>query len=146
MISVLRSLSQAWPASLSFDSLLEQVRPSITKADDDAEARNALLTALETLFRINVLRYTLEASPYDQAESSQPSAPALIPGLSHLYQQRKDSSFGIGMFNLWHDTTNLQLKDAEAIVLTHIDGSNSRKQLATLLRDALPWNRSKRGW
>lgn len=34
-------------------------------------------------------------------------------------------------------TINLLLKKAEAFLLPHINGSNSRKQLATLLRDAL---------
>ncbi|WP_417276719.1 hypothetical protein [Castellaniella sp.] len=38
---------------------------------------------------------------------------------------------------MWHETINLQLKDAEAFILSYIDGQHSRKQLATQLRDAL---------
>ncbi len=137
VISMLRALSQAWPASLSFDTLLEHVRPSLPDAEDETAARAVLLSALQTLFRLNMLRYSLEACPYDQQDNTQQNQATLLPGVSHLYQQRQDPNFGIGLFNLWHDSANIQLKEAEAFVLRHIDGNSSRKELATLLHDAL---------
>ncbi|WP_397474212.1 methyltransferase regulatory domain-containing protein [Pusillimonas sp.] len=157
VIGIVQALSGAWPASLSFDTLLARVQPGLPEAGDDAAARNVVLNALQTLFRLNSLRYAFEASPYEQAESvvspgelkgseadaSQAAgaagqgAPQLIQGMAHIHQQRQDPAFGVGMYNLWHDSINLKLKEAEAFLLPHIDGSRSRKQLATLLRDAL---------
>ncbi|WJJ93293.1 class I SAM-dependent methyltransferase [Neopusillimonas aromaticivorans] len=137
VLAVVRSLSAAWPASLSFDSLLERVRPELTGVQDDAAARKKVLDAVQTLFRLNSLRYTLEASPYDAADATGQDTPALIPGFAHVHQRRADPEFGVGTFNLWHDTINIRFQDAEALVLKHIDGQRTRKQLATVLRDAL---------
>ncbi|WJJ93298.1 class I SAM-dependent methyltransferase [Neopusillimonas aromaticivorans] len=137
VLAVVRSLSAAWPASLSFDSLLERVRPELTGVQDDAAARKKVLDAVQTLFRLNSLRYTLEASPYDAADATGQDTPVLIPGFAHVHQRRVDPEFGVGTFNLWHDTINIRFQDAEALVLKHIDGQRSRKQLATVLRDAL---------
>ncbi|MGE4336238.1 MAG: methyltransferase regulatory domain-containing protein [Pigmentiphaga sp.] len=137
VIAMVRTLSDAWPASLPFDDLLARVQPGLAVAHDDAASRKAVLDALQTLFRLNSLRYTLEPSPYDAQAVTEPGAPAVIPGTAYLFERRQDPAFGVGMFNLWHDTVGIQLKDAEAFVLRHIDGTNSRKQLATLLRDAL---------
>lgn len=140
VMAVVRVLSAAWPTSLDFDSLLEQVRPDFTGVDDDAAARQKLLDTLQTLFRLNSLRYTLDPSPYDgPGAGDAPAAPALIPGFAHLYQQQAEPGFGIGTYNLWHDTVNLRLHEAEALVLRHIDGRRSRRQLASVLRDA--WSR-----
>lgn len=149
VIALLETLTQAWPASLDFSTLLARVRPSLPQADDDATVRKTVLQALQTLFRLNSLRYTLETSPYDGADAetaASPSgttglakheAPALIPGAADIFRERQDPLFGISMYNLWHDSTNLQLKEAEAFLLPYIDGTHSRRQLATLLRDAL---------
>lgn len=141
VIAVVKTLTQAWPTSLTFDTLLTQVRPNlpIEQAQDETAARKAVLGTLETLFRLKSLVYTLEPSPYDTAVAVKVSndAPILIPGMAHIYQERQDPAFGVGNFNLWHETVNLQLKKAEAWLLPHINGGNSRKQLATLLRDAL---------
>lgn len=137
VLAIVKALTQAWPASLSFDALLHQVTPNLPQANDPAEARAAVLKALQTLFRLNSLRYTFEPSPYESSDASTPANPSLIPGAAHLFEQKQNPDFGIGMYNLWHDSANLQLKEAEAFVLSHINGTNSRKQLATLLRDAL---------
>lgn len=137
VIAVIQALSAAWPASMDMDTLVAQARAGLApeQAQDDAAARKAVLAALQTLFRLNSLRFTLEPTPYDAAASG--DAPALIPGMAHIFQQRQDPAFGVGNFNLWHDTVNLLFKEAEAFLLPHINGGNSRKQLATLLRDAL---------
>ena len=58
-------------------------------------------------------------------------------GFAYIRERRADLEFGVGTFNLWHDSINIRLHEAEALVLKHIDGQRSRKQLATVLRDAL---------
>lgn len=140
VLAVIQALSRAWPASLDFDSLVEAAKAgqSPGQTEDDAAARKAVLGALQTLFRLNSLRYTREASPYETgALASQSDAPTLIPGFAHILEKRKDPGFGVGTYNLWHDSVNLRFQEAEAWLLPHINGANSRKQLATLLRDAL---------
>lgn len=137
VLSVVRALSEVWPASLDFDSLLARVHPELPDVQGDAAARKTVLEALQTLFRFNSLRYTLEPSPYDIVDNGDQKIPTLIPGFTHMYQQRSDPGFGIGNFNLWHDTINVSLKEAEAFVLRNIEGQRNRKQLVTLLRDAL---------
>lgn len=137
VIAVIQTLSEAWPTSLDFDTLLAGVQSRLAPMDGDT-ARKKTLEALQTLFRLNSLRYAFEPTPYEAADGDQKDAnPALIPGVAYLFQQKKDPAFGVGMFNLWHDSINIQLKEAEAFILPQIDGRNSRKQLATLLRDAL---------
>lgn len=70
-------------------------------------------------------------------EFSKDAHPRLITGVLWLYEQKQNPEFGVGVFNLWHDSVNIRLVDAEAWLLPYIDGTNSRKQLVTLLRDAL---------
>lgn len=137
VLAVVRALSAVWPASLDFDSILERVRPELTAVEDNAAARKKVLDALQTLFRLNSLRYTLEPSPYDADGVAKQDIPALIPGFAHIHLRRVDPEFGVGTFNLWHDSINVRLHEAEAFVLKSIDGQRSRRQLATLLRDAL---------
>lgn len=137
VMAVVRSLSQVWPASLDFDSLLERVRPELAGVEDDSAARKKLLNTLKTLFRLNNLRYTLEPAPYDTPDAGVNGVPALISGFTLIQERRADLEFGIGTFNLWHDSINIRLHEADALVLKHINGQRSRKQLATMLRDAL---------
>lgn len=137
VVAVVHALNDAWPASLDFNTLLERVRPKLPGAEDDATAREKLLKALQALFRLNSLRYTLEPAPYDAVDTGLNDAPALIPGFAVIQERRIDLEFGVGTFNLWHDSINIRLHEAEALILKHIDGQRNRKQLATLLRDAL---------
>lgn len=137
VLAAVRALSEVWPNSMDFDTLVAKVQPQLLNAPDEAKAREQVLKALQILFRLNSLRYTLEPSPYERSEKGNQKAPVLIPGFAHILQQRNDSTFGIGNFNLWHDTINISLKEAEFFVLHHIDGQCNRKQLSVLLRDAL---------
>lgn len=156
VLGIVETLSAAWPASLDFDTLLERVQPGLPKASDDAAARTTVLKALQTLFRLNSLRYAFEGSPYESAAgladaqgsgaaaaeaggaaATAQGGPRLIPGMAHIYKQREDPAFGVGTYNLWHDSVNVKLKEAEAFLLPYINGSHTRKQLATMLRDAL---------
>ncbi|MBQ0217302.1 class I SAM-dependent methyltransferase [Alcaligenes faecalis] len=139
VLAVIQAVTHAWPASVGFDALLEQVRSQLPseQAQSEGEARKAVLSAVQTLFRLNSLRYTLEPSPYDATEPSKNDVLALVPGFRHVLEQGKDPVFGVGAYNLWHESARLQLQEAEAWILLRINGKSSRKQLATLLRDAL---------
>lgn len=137
VLATINALTDAWPRSLSFDELHNAISTSLPSAQDDTARRTALQNALQTLFRLNTLRYTLEASPYDQDTDTPSHNPALLGTAHLLYERRKDPSFGVGLHNLWHETINIQLKDAEAFLMPYINGEHTRKQLATLLRDAL---------
>lgn len=133
VIEMVKALSSAWPHSLDFDALCAAVQAG---ADQEAaDVRKATLGALQTLFRLNILRYVFEPVPYDLIAPE--ATPELIRGASYLQQRRQEPGFGIGLCNLWHESVNVQLKDAETYVLPYIDGHHTRKQLATLLRDAL---------
>jgi len=139
VIAIVRVLTNAWPASIDFETLCERVQTALAcsaLAQSAASDRQAVLTALQTLFRLNSLRYTFERVPYDRP-AQRLEGPCLLAGSADLFRMRQDPTFGVGNFNLWHDTVNLRLAEAEAFLLPHIDGSHSRRQLATLLRDAL---------
>lgn len=136
VIALIEALSQAWPASVDFNGLAAQVSSRLPQAGAEDQVRQAVLKTLQTLFRLNCLRYGLEASPYDTLPSPR-DFPHLVPGLAHMFSQQQDPAFGMGMFNLWHDTVQIQLSEAEAYLLPHIDGGHSRKQLSASLREAL---------
>ena len=138
VLALIPELSRRWPASAAAEELFEAARPALP--GDDQTAHKALQGALQTLFRLNMLRYTLDPSPYDAdvaGAKDETDTPRLIPGFQVVFEARHDPGFGVGTFNLWHETVNLQLKEAEAWLLPRIDGRHSRKQLATQLRDAL---------
>ncbi len=134
IIAVAKALSDAWPATLPFGDLVSKVRALGLVEGDESVLEQEVQKALETLFKLNQLRFSLGDGPYD---GSHGDAPALIPGFMHLHEASKDPAFGVGRFNLWHDGAKLQLKDAEAFILPHIDGTNTLAQLRTRLRDAL---------
>ncbi|MCX5590640.1 methyltransferase regulatory domain-containing protein [Alcaligenes endophyticus] len=136
VLAVIRCLSQVWPRSLTVDELVIACSPTLPELDAEG-VRQQVLAALHTLFKLNSLRYTLAPSPYDKADYAKGEHPRLIPGVQWLYKQKQDPAFGVGMFNLWHDSVNIRLAQAEAWLLPYIDGTHSRKQLASLLRDAL---------
>ncbi|HEY9280508.1 MAG TPA: class I SAM-dependent methyltransferase [Eoetvoesiella sp.] len=134
VIAVANALSQAWPVAVSFNDLVSHVQAQGVLAGDSSDVEKAVQEALDTLFKLNQLRFSLDAGPY---ANSQSTAPQLIPGLAYLIQQNKDSASGVGRFSLWHDGINIQLKEAESFLLPHINGKNTENQLRALLRDVL---------
>lgn len=136
VLAVISVVSDVWPDSLTFNELVAKVDAAGTVPGDDEDVQKAVVNALETLFRLHQLRYSLEASPY-VGKLADASKPALIPGLAHLQTASQQEGFGIGRFNLWHEVVNLQLKDAEAFILPYIDGTHTLLELRTRLRDAL---------
>lgn len=141
VIGIFHALTRAWPATLSVQELVEHTQAALDNPADHDTATKNVVESLKILFRLNCLRFALEQSPYDASGTdntpSNSKQPELIPGLAHLVQQRRNTAFGIGLFNLWHESVNIQLKEAESFLLPNMNGSLTRKQLATLLRDAL---------
>lgn len=80
--AVLRMASQP-----RFDALLAATRAGRADLADEDAARKAVLEALQTLFRLNVLRYGYEPSAYDSHQPADtPSHPKLIPSTAYLQQ------------------------------------------------------------
>ncbi|NYT66498.1 methyltransferase regulatory domain-containing protein [Alcaligenaceae bacterium] len=136
VLAVLKVVTATWPKAVSFEYLLSEVQADGTLTGDVVSIQKQLVNALNTLFRLNQLRYSLDAGPYADKQTDV-SKPAIIPGLAYLQEASKDAGFGVGRFNLWHDVTNLALKDPEAFILPYINGSNTVAELRTRLRDAL---------
>lgn len=134
VVSVVDALTKAWPASVLFSDLVSTVLGQGSLGGDAAVVEKAVQEALESLFKLNQLRVSLESTPYDGLPTD---APRLIPGFAYLHKQGQDAAYGVGQFNLWHDGAKVQLKEAEAFLLPYIDGNNTAAQLRTRLRDAL---------
>lgn len=132
IVSVVTALSQAWPTTLSFNELVLEMQSHGIPDRDTAE--KAVQEALATLYKLNQLRFSMGAGPYDGERSEMPS---LIPAFAYFAERGNDPSFNVGQFSLWHDVVNLQLREAEAFLLPLIDGSNTIPQLRIRLRDAL---------
>lgn len=135
VIAVLEALTRAWPASLDMDALLIRTRKK-TGIKDAATHANSVHKALETLFKMGMLYISADATPYDTAPEAD-NIGRLIPSFAYLSEQSKNTSFGVGRFNLWHDTVNIRLTEAEALVFSHMGENHTDVQLRTLLRDAL---------
>ncbi|AFI89899.1 methyltransferase domain-containing protein [Pectobacterium parmentieri] len=137
ILAVIQSLTEVWPATLDIDILATKVK-EILHSGDDIDMRKAVLTSLQLLFRLNQLRYTLDTGPYDHYDKTAAMAkPKLVASLAYLVAKRHEQGLGIKIHNLWHETVNLALNDAERFLLPNLDGSRSTMELRTLLRDAL---------
>lgn len=141
VIEIFKTLTNAWPKALNFSALVKQIQKNLPALSEPEAAAKATLEALKTLFRLNCLRYGLEnVAPSNKTEKEKIDSnnkPLLIKGFAYLQQQKQNPGFGIGTYNLWHESINLSLNDVEAHLIQHIDGKHTRKQLSTRLRDAL---------
>jgi methyltransferase-like protein len=136
-IAIIQTLTEVWPASLDVPALTDRIRPTLPQDLDEAGVRKALLDTLQKLFQQNFLNFALEPTPYDRMPSADRASPVLTPGFAEIYRRRQNPDFGIGTFNLWHESVSLQLRHAEAFLIPYLDGQHGRKQLTVLLRDAL---------
>ncbi|WP_323028811.1 class I SAM-dependent methyltransferase [Castellaniella defragrans] len=136
-IAIIQTLTEVWPASLDVPALTDRIRPALPQDLDEAGEHKAVLDTLQKLFQQNFLNFALEPTPYDRIPSADHASPALTPGFAEIYRRCQNPDFGIGTFNLWHESVSPQLKPAEAFLIPYLDGQHSRKQLAILLRDAL---------
>ena len=135
VVAIVKILTEKWPQSLSFTELVDGMATVINQNKESLH--KSVLTALQTLFRLNTVRYALEPSPYDTKQKPETSIPTTIPGFRYMLERRKDKTFGIGLYNLWHDSVNPVLKEAEIYIALKMTGDFNRKQLTTQLRDAM---------
>lgn len=142
VIAVIEALTQAWPRTLPFDELVRDVKVSGKIEGDEQGQAKAVHEALEILFRLNQLRFSLGAGPYESENGAGETAgPALIHGFLCLLEAGREPGLGIGQANAWHEGVRLTLKDAEAYILRCLDGRETVAQLKTRLRDA--WQQGK---
>lgn len=130
VVALISTLSEAWPRSLSFDALCNA---EAIKAAAPADTAAALLKALQTMFKLGMLRYCLEPGPYDQPTT----AASLTPGfakLTALLQENTD--LPLGRFNLWHSVINPTFNEPEQFLLTQMEKGGTENQWASALRDA----------
>lgn len=130
VVALISTLSEAWPRSLSFDDLCNA---EAIKAAAPADTAAALLKALQTMFKLGMLRYCLEPGPYDQPTTSA----SLTPGFAKLTALlQENSDLPLGRFNLWHSVINPKLNEPEQFVLTQMEKGGTENQWASALRDA----------
>ncbi|MBC2771190.1 methyltransferase regulatory domain-containing protein [Pusillimonas minor] len=132
VVALINTLSEAWPRSLAFNNLC--ATDAIRSAAGNNNTEAALTTALQTMFKLGMLRYTLEPGPYDQPNSNT----VLVPGFAQLTQRlQQDAQFPLGRYNLWHTGINLKLNPAELFVIAQMQKGGTENQWAMALRDAL---------
>lgn len=131
-----RVFTQAWPASLSWDELCERTRGAEAPAPAEAgeDHAEAVFQALAAFFRQGLLHLSREPGPADAQAADHPR---LIPGYAYLAKRNQAPGFGMGCFNLWHDTASRRLPPADAAVLALLDGRRSldevRQTMAAVL-------------
>lgn len=131
LTGLINALSQAWPQSLSFDSLCSTLGATLP---DCADLEATVLQKLFILFRHGLLHYTLEPSPYDAPGQT---ANRLIPGFAYLHQHNQDPAFTTGCFNFWHEPVRLQTEPAQTWVLGALNESFNIRQASQSLAKAL---------
>ncbi|MCK2127350.1 class I SAM-dependent methyltransferase [Thauera aromatica] len=132
--AVIHGLTQAWPRSATVECLLDA--PAVAAAP--GAERDAVLSALRTLYQLGMVHVTRDADAYAPPS---PALPTLIPGVCTLSAPAGDAPCLVGQFNLWHDARKPRFKPAERWLLPYLDGTQSEAQLRTRLRDALTQGR-----
>lgn len=132
--TVIKTLSKAWPRSMAFNDLC--LTDAIRTAASNNTCENSLTTALQTLFELGMLRYSLTPGPYNQHRTSFNTK--LVPGFTQLTQRlQQDTQFPLGRYNLWHSTINPKLNLAELFAITQMQKGGTENQWAAALRDAM---------
>lgn len=134
IMAVARALSEAWPAAVTFDSLVAYVQTKGVLENGVNVAEQAVQNTLETLLKLNQVRYSLET---DVCNNGRAGTVALTPGFVYLQGRSNHPEFGVGCFNLWHDVVHPHFTEADTFLLPFIDGSNTVAQLKIRLRNAL---------
>ena|GEM_PF-137866 len=129
-ISIVDTLSYAWPATLTFQSLVLATE-DITAGPNEQDHAKAVQQSMASLFRLGVLRYSLDASPYDRADSQ---ALALVPGFLGLVQSDTPALQKAVRFNLWHEEMAMDLDNVETALLSAFNGKSDFHQIASLYR------------
>ncbi|ARP90956.1 hypothetical protein CAL14_12185 [Bordetella genomosp. 9] len=131
---IMRALTVAWPRSLSWFDLLEQIQREGANCGEPSRAESALDTAIAALLRTGTLHISMELSPYDRMSASQPT---VVPGFAYLNKRSLDPDCGVVSFNLWHDSVPMRLPEAEQLVVGMLDGTNGLREVRSALCRAL---------
>ena len=133
-IHICHALANVWPASLSHENLVASAQDIETwlKPEQAQHAAEGIQRALENLFKLGALHYSLNEGPYNHAKNH-----ALQPfiDIKSLAQANNDESISINGFNLWHAPLQLRLTPPQVKLLEKIDGSLSTKKLLNLTID-----------
>lgn len=135
VIALMNALTGHWPASVALTDLCAETSSEDATEPAASPSDDATLKAAQTLFRLGMVHICREPGPYDTC--SENKGPHIIPGFAHLHLQHQQGDTSVGTFNLWHDTINLKLPPASALMLPLLTGSQLEAQLRTQLRDAL---------
>lgn len=113
MVTVVDTLTHAWPASLPYSTLLA-VLSYRNQIDNDA-AGKILSRVLQTLLEHDLAHYCLDLGPYE-SETGGPFQ--LLPFLTASHPV--DGESALPRFNLWHETVNYLPPPAQAAVLASL--------------------------
>ncbi|WP_198297844.1 O-linked N-acetylglucosamine transferase family protein [Bordetella genomosp. 9] len=109
-------LTSVWPCSLSFGELAA-LMPGHAYLDEK-QSRKQLLQALEPLFRAGMLRYCLDATPYDTAAERAltltRNAAAALKGAA----SQADRKTAVNTYSFWHEPVVLNLDEEDLRMLT----------------------------
>ena len=132
LIAILEELKDAWPVSLPYDHLLGAMLKSAPSLSRE-EADSTLISSLIMLIGASALLYRL--SPVPHATTS--AKPELIPGALQILAAIEAQSSPVGLHNLWHQSVHPGSDSLARFVTARLDGSRSKQDLRTELRDAL---------
>lgn len=132
LIAILEAFRGAWPASLPYEDLLAAITKSVPTFTRD-EADSTLIDSLIMLIGASALLYRL--SPVSRPGDS--AKPQLIPGALQILASIEAQSSQIGLHNLWHQSVHPGTDSLARFVTPRLDGSRSKQDLRTELRDAL---------
>lgn len=135
-IRICHALANVWPASLSYENLVASAQDieAWLKPEHAQHATEDIQRALENLFKLGALHYSLDDGPYNHAKNH-----ALQPfiDLNNFAQSSNNESISINGFNLWHAALQLRLTPLQGKLLEKINGSLSAKKLLNLAADTL---------
>ena len=135
--TVINALAHAWPGSLPYTTLLAIAMGH--EGVDDAGGRKILDGCLRQLLECNVVHYSLDNSPYDDATDS----PIQMLGCVN-FLGNPDVSAGFG-FNLWHEPVKLHLSAEQKQIAASIHNGQSLANISKTLQPAKPVEGLQRG-
>jgi len=123
----LEALHQAWPQAVSGQEIVQRLLQT-----QDVQSPEKAQAALEALF--NFGRYTMEL---DDGTSQAWTQQGLLAGFASLLEWRRQVHEGIGQYNRWHNGANINLTDAEYLMLLQMaKGQASDAEIRRSLCDA----------
>ncbi|MEN4922735.1 methyltransferase domain-containing protein [Achromobacter spanius] len=121
--TVVNTLAHVWPGSLTYGTLLDVLK--LREDLDDASGKRILDGCLRTLLEHDVVHYSLDLSPYDEAKGSVSHLLGCVPSLA------SPESSAIPGFNLWHEPVDLHLSVGQTEMAAKIADGCSLADLAT---------------